>query len=64
MWTLARTPTTRETDTHPRAPVLIFLSDGESNIGDKPMQKICRAALGRGFVYLFVTFTGYLQNKR
>jgi len=29
-------------------PVLIFLSDGESHIGDKPMQDICRAAVGRG----------------
>jgi hypothetical protein len=31
-----------------RAPILVFLSDGESHIGDKPMQDICRAAVSRG----------------
>ncbi|KAI9455142.1 hypothetical protein BJY52DRAFT_1122187 [Lactarius psammicola] len=31
-----------------RSPVLIFLSDGESHIGDQPVYNICRAALGRG----------------
>ncbi|KAH9171589.1 hypothetical protein EDB89DRAFT_1906868 [Lactarius sanguifluus] len=28
-----------------RAPVLIFLSDGESHIGDQPVSNICRAAM-------------------
>jgi hypothetical protein len=42
----------RETDLRHRAPILIFLSDGESHIGDKPMQDICRAAVSRGFVII------------
>lgn len=45
---------TCETDLHHRAPVLIFLSDGESHIGDKPVQDICRAAVSRGFVILWL----------
>ncbi|KAH9010964.1 hypothetical protein EDB85DRAFT_2136036 [Lactarius pseudohatsudake] len=34
--------------THSQAPVLIFLSDGESHIGDHPVSNICRAAVSRG----------------
>jgi hypothetical protein len=44
--------TVQETDLRHRAPILIFLSDGESHIGDKPMQDICRAAVSRGFVII------------
>ncbi|KAH9171591.1 hypothetical protein EDB89DRAFT_1852099 [Lactarius sanguifluus] len=31
-----------------RAPVLIFLTDGQTRIGVKPVYDICRAAVGRG----------------
>lgn len=36
-----------------RTPVLVFLSDGESAIGDKPMQDICRAAVRHGMPLSF-----------
>ncbi len=46
------TSTTRETDWYHRAPVLIFLSDGQSHIEDKPMYDICRDAARHRLVAL------------
>ncbi|KAI9455138.1 hypothetical protein BJY52DRAFT_1122164, partial [Lactarius psammicola] len=36
-----------------RAPVLIFLTDGQTRIGDKPVYDLCRAAVGRGMPLSF-----------
>ncbi|KAH9171595.1 hypothetical protein EDB89DRAFT_1906874 [Lactarius sanguifluus] len=36
-----------------RAPFLIFLTDGQTHIGDKPFYDICRAAVGRGMPLSF-----------
>ncbi|KAI9450269.1 hypothetical protein BJY52DRAFT_196728 [Lactarius psammicola] len=36
-----------------RAPVLIFLSDGQTRIRDKPVYDLCRAAVGRGMPLSF-----------
>ena len=40
------------TDWHHRAPVLIFLTDGQSHIHDKPMYEICGDAAGHRSVTL------------
>lgn len=35
---------------HGRTPVIIFLSDGEDDVGDEPIFDICRGAVRQGFV--------------
>ena len=35
---------------HRRTPVIIFLSDGEDNVGDEAIFDICRGAVRQGFV--------------
>jgi hypothetical protein len=41
---------------HCRTPVVIFLSDGEAHIRDKPILDICREAVRQGFVVNFRCF--------
>ncbi|KAI9450271.1 hypothetical protein BJY52DRAFT_1227294 [Lactarius psammicola] len=46
-----------------RAPVLIFLSDGESHIGDQPVYNICRAATSRGMPLSFHAVSFGPENR-
>ena len=47
-------PSARETDLHHRAPVLIFLTDGQSHIHDTTMYNICVDAANRKLVELLL----------
>ncbi|KAH9059756.1 hypothetical protein EDB87DRAFT_1562790 [Lactarius vividus] len=46
-----------------RSPVLIFLSDGESHIGDQPVSNICRAAVSRGMPLSFHAVSFGPENR-
>jgi hypothetical protein len=49
-----------------RTPVVIFLSDGEDDIGDEPIFDICRGAVRQGFVVdlLYLPVIDYSINSR